>query len=72
MGEKSDFIAKLLQVEEQANLALAGLAMGLMRSRLLHIAVLARTLRGRLETAGVEIVRAEHGAPSPGGEKPPA
>jgi hypothetical protein len=59
MEDKADFIAKLLQVEEQANLAFAGLAPGLLRSRLQHIAVLAPTLRGRLEVAGVEIVRAE-------------
>lgn len=72
MAEKADFIAKLAQVEEQANLGLAGLAPGLLRSRLVHIAVLARTLRGRLEIAGVEIVRAERGASPAAGEKPPA
>ena len=65
MGEKADFITKLQQVEEQANLAIAGLAAGLLRSRLLHIAVLAKTLRGRLEGAGVEIVRVERGERGP-------
>lgn len=70
--DKGDFIAKLRQIEEQANLANADLAPGLLRSRLQHMAVLAKTLRGRLEAAGVAIVRVEPGAPSAGErEKPP-
>jgi hypothetical protein len=60
--EKSDFIAKLSQIEEQANLAGVGLSAGLLRSRLLHIAMLARTLRGRLEPQAVAIVRLDPGA----------
>ena len=68
--DKADFIAKLLQIEEQANLAGAELAPGLLRSRLQHMAVLAKTLRGRLEGA-VEIVRVERGAPpAVAGDKP--
>ena len=68
--DKADFIAKLLQIEEQANLAGAELAPGLLRSRLQHMSVLAKTLRGRLEGA-VEIVRVERGAPpAVAGDKP--
>src|SRR5688572_367334 len=40
--DKADFIAKLLQIEEQANLAGAELAPGLLRSRLQHMSVLAK------------------------------
>jgi hypothetical protein len=71
--EKNDFIAKLHQIEEQANLGGAGLAVGLLRSRLQHIAVLAKTLRGRLEPPAVAIVRLQPGASLTGEpEKPPA
>lgn len=71
--EKSDFIAKLRQMEEQANLGAAGLPPGLLRSRLQHIAVLAKTLRGRLEPAGVSIVRIDPEATLPDEpEKPTA
>ena len=70
--DKADFIAKLLQIEEQANLAGAELAPGLLRSRLQHMAVLAKTLRGRLEGA-VEIVRVERNPPpAVAGDKPVA
>jgi hypothetical protein len=72
-NEKNDFMAKLHQIEEHANLASAELAPGLMRSRLQHIGVLAKTLRGRLEPAGVAIVCIEPGGTSPGErDKPPA
>ena len=70
--DKSDFIAKLRQIEEQANLANAELAPGLLRSRLQHMAVLAKTLRGRLESNGVAIVRVEPGATSPGERDKPS
>jgi hypothetical protein len=46
---KADFIAKLRQIEEQANAAIAELAPSVSRTRLQHIVVLAKTLRGRLE-----------------------
>jgi hypothetical protein len=72
-ADHADFIAKLLQIEEQANIANAELAPGLLRSRLQHMAVLAKTLRGRLELGPLAIVRAEPEATSPGEhEKPPA
>jgi hypothetical protein len=71
--DNADFIAKLRQIEEQANIANAELAPGLLRSRLQHMAVLAKSLRGRLELGTVAIVRVEAGAPPPGDqEKPPA
>jgi hypothetical protein len=69
--DKSDFIAKLRQIEEQANLASADLAPSLQRSRLQHVAALAKALRGRLEMAGMAIVRMEPGAPLGERDKPP-
>ena len=48
------------------------LVSSLLRSRLQHMAVLAKTLRGRLEGA-MDIVRVERGAPpAAAGDKPPA
>jgi hypothetical protein len=43
-----DFISKLMEIEEQANLLAADSA-PLLRTRCQHIALLARVLRGRLE-----------------------
>jgi hypothetical protein len=71
-AEHADFIAKLRQIEEQANIANAELAPGLLRSRLQHMAVLAKTLRGRLELGPLAIVRADPKATSGEHEKPPA
>ncbi len=73
--DKADFVAKLRQIEELANVAVAELPHGLMmlRTRVQHIVVLAKTLRGRLELGAMTIVRVEPGAPL--GErdsKPPA
>jgi hypothetical protein len=71
--DNADFIAKLRQIEEQANIANAELAPGLLRSRLQHMAVLAKALRARLELGTVAIVRVAAGAPrSNEQEKPPA
>jgi hypothetical protein len=72
-ADNADFIAKLRQIEEQANIANAELAPGLLRSRLQHMAVLAKSLRGRLEFGTVAIVRVDPEATSPGEQqKPPA
>jgi hypothetical protein len=51
--ERDDFAAKLLQIEEQANMALQDLDAGLTRDRVQHIAIVARMLRYRLEVASV-------------------
>jgi hypothetical protein len=64
---KTDFIAKLRQIEEQANAAIGELAPGVSRTRLQHIVVLAKTLRGRLEFGALVIARVEPDAPT---EKP--
>jgi hypothetical protein len=56
--DSADFIAKLRQIEEQANSVNAEMAPGLPRTRLQHIVVLAMTLRGRLEFGPAAIVRA--------------
>lgn len=72
-ADHADFIAKLRQIEEQANIANAELAPGLLRSRLQHMAVVAKTLRGRLEFGPLAIVRADPEATSAGEhKKPPA
>jgi hypothetical protein len=71
--DHADFIAKLRQIEEQANSAHADLVPGLLRHRVQHIAMLAKTLRGRLEFGIATVVRVEPGAASPGApDKPPA
>jgi len=62
-GEKTDFVNKLLQIEEQANALSADLALSLTRARLQHIIVLAKTLRSRLELGSVTLVRADLGVP---------
>ena len=56
---KADFIAKLRQIEEQANAAIGELAPSVSRTRLQHIVVLAKTLRGRLEFGALGIARVE-------------
>ena len=56
---KTDFIVKLRQIEEQANAAIGELAPGLSRTRLQHIVVLAKTLRGRLEFGTLVIAQGE-------------
>lgn len=55
---KADFIAKLQQIEEQANAVIAELAPCVSRTRVQHIVVLAKTLRGRLEFGSLTLVRA--------------
>jgi hypothetical protein len=60
---KTDFIAKLRQIEEQANAAIGELGPSVSRTRLQHIVVLAKTLRGRLEFGALVIARVE---PPPG------
>lgn len=51
--EHDDFAAKLLQIEEQANMALQDLPSGLTRDRVQHIAIVARMLRYRLDVASI-------------------
>ena len=68
MTDSPDFIAKLRQIEEQANCAYADLGPGLCRTRLQHIVVLAMTLRGRLEFGSAVIARED----SPGHAHRPA
>ncbi len=63
---KADFIAKLQQIEEQANALIAELAPGVSRTRAQHIVVLAKTLRGRLEFGSVAVVGAQAQGPAPG------
>ena len=52
-AEHDDFAAKLLQIEEQANMALNDLPAGLTRDRVQHIAIVARMLRYRLDVAAI-------------------
>jgi hypothetical protein len=67
---KADFIAKLRQIEEQANAAIAELAPGVSRTRVQHIVVLAKTLRGRVEFGSVAIVGVQSEGPAPGEQAP--
>jgi hypothetical protein len=61
--DHADFIAKLRQIEEQANALGAEIAPGLARTRVQHILVLAKMLRGRLEFGGASIVSRAAGSP---------
>lgn len=54
--EHDDFAAKLLQIEEQANMALNDLPAGLTRDRIQHIAIVARMLRYRLDVASIVVL----------------
>ena len=74
-AHNADFIAKLRQIEELAAAVHGELPQSLLllRTRIQHIVVLTKTLRGRLEFGPMAIVRVERGAPSPGEpDKPPA
>jgi hypothetical protein len=62
---KADFIAKLRQVEELANAVVAELTPGVTHTRVQHIVVLVKTLRGRLEFGSVALV-----SPQPPGSAP--
>jgi len=55
--ESEDFVDKLRSVEEHANSVAAELLPGLAKTRLLHIVILATTLRVRLEFGRVAVVR---------------
>jgi len=54
--ERDDFAAKLLQIEEQANMALVDLPAGLTRDRVQHIAIVARMLRYRLDVVSIAVL----------------
>jgi len=72
MDEKTDFVHKLRQIEEQANMANAELPASLARTCIQHIIVLAKILRGRLEFGTVSIERVGLGAPPAGEEEKPS
>jgi hypothetical protein len=55
MDEQADFVAKLRQIEETAFAAGGDLKEGLSKTHFRHIALIARTLRARLEM-GVAVI----------------
>jgi hypothetical protein len=69
----ADFIAKLVQIEELANAAHGELVehSPILKTRMQHIVVLAKTLRGRLEFGSLAVVpiepAARAGSPLEGG-----
>ena len=71
--DQSDFIAKLRQIEELANGVHAEMPESrlMWRTRIQHIFVLAKTLRGRLEFGSFAIVPVEPNVPLPGEAKEP-
>lgn len=72
--DNSDFIAKLRQIEELADTAHADLPTSLLRlrTRVQHILVLAKTLRGRLEFGSVAVMPVDPEATIPAEpDKPP-
>jgi hypothetical protein len=73
MDEQADFIAKLVQVEEQAHMLVAEGPSGLARTRAQHIILLVKTLRGRLELGTVAVTLTVKGAAGAhAAKKPPA
>jgi hypothetical protein len=70
--ENADFIAKLRQIEENANAAGVELSPGISKTRLQQIVVLAKTLRGRLEFGRLTLVHVAAASPAPGDPKPAA
>ena len=56
--DSADFIAKLREIEEQANSVNAEIGPGLSGTRLQHIVVLAMRLRCRLEFGAATVVSA--------------
>jgi len=72
MNETADFIAKLQQIEELASALGAGLGAHIAKTRAQHIAILARSLRGRLELGGVSVMPSGAAAQAPDPDtKPP-
>ena len=61
---KADFMAKLRQIEELANAVVAELSPGVSHTRVQHIVVLAKTLRGRLEFGSVALVNGQSKGPA--------
>jgi hypothetical protein len=61
--ERDDFAAKLLQIEEQANMALVDLPAGLTRDRVQHIAIVARMLRYRLDVTSIVVLPSADSSP---------
>ena len=61
--ERDDFAAKLLQIEEQANMALVDLPAGLTRDRVQHIAIVARMLRYRLDVVSIAVLPSADSSP---------
>jgi hypothetical protein len=70
--ENADFIAKLRQIEENANATGVELSPGIAKTRLQQIVVLAKTLRGRLEFGRLTLVHVAAASPGPGDPKPAA
>jgi len=54
--EHDDFAAKLLQIEEQATMALNDLPAGMTRDSVQHIAIVARLLRYRLDVDAIVVL----------------
>jgi hypothetical protein len=73
-ADNADFIAKLRQIEDLAAVAHDDLPKSLLRlrTRVQHIVVLAKMLRGRLELGPLAVMRIDPDATIPGeSEKPP-
>jgi hypothetical protein len=72
-ADHSDFIAKLHQIEELASVVHAEIPQSrlMWRTRIQHIVVLAKTLRGRLEFGTVSVVSVEPTPPPGDIKKPP-
>jgi hypothetical protein len=72
-AHNADFITKLLQVEQLAHTVNGELpeTFLLLKTRVQHIVVLAKNLRGRLEFGSIAIVAVEPRVPPPEAKTPP-
>lgn len=74
-GDKADFLAKLQEIEQMAARVHAEMPAGMLRlrTRVQHIVLLAKTLRGRLEIGGLPVASAQPAVPpAHDPKKPPA
>ena len=72
MDEQTDFIAKLRQIEEVALISAGNATGATEKSSFRHIALIARTLRSRLEIGTAQVLATGPKLPHDPDDKPPA
>lgn len=64
MDEQADFVAKLRQIEESTFIAAGEAQVGSVKDHLRQVALIARTLRSRLEMGSVQVIAAPPVSPA--------